>query len=165
MGSVTPSSLPALRNNPKAIFFTDFDGTITLDDSNDFLTDNLGFGTELRKQGNQDTLHGRKTFRQSFQEMVDSINTPFDECIRILLKNIRLDPKFKEFFVWCRENNVPIVVLSGGMYPIIHALLSHLVGEKEVDEMQIVSNDVAVRPGKTSINEEGGWNLVFHDDR
>lgn len=165
MGSVTPSSLPALRTNPKAIFFTDFDGTITLDDSNDYMTDNLGYGVELRQKGNKDTLHGVKTFRQAFQEMLDSISTPFDECIRVLLANVRLDPKFKEFYAWCRANNVPVVVLSGGMQPVIRALLAHLVGEEEVNEMQIVSNDVKVRPGKTSINEVGGWTVAYHDER
>ena len=32
----------ALEGNPKVIFFTDFDGTITLQDTNDTLTDDLG---------------------------------------------------------------------------------------------------------------------------
>ena len=160
----TPISIPALRTQPKAIFFTDFDGTITLQDSNDFMTDNLGFGLELRRKGNRETLDGSRTFRETFQEMMDSVNTPFDECVRTLLANVQLDPAFKEFHSWCRDNNVPIVVLSGGMQPIIKALLAHLVGEKEVQDMQIVSNDVQARPGK-SINEEGGWDIKFHDDR
>lgn len=114
-------TLPALRTQPKAIFFTDFDGTITLQDSNDFMTDNLGYGVELRKKGNQDVLFGRRTFRDSFQEMMDSVKTPYDECIATLLKNVQLDPHFAKFFAWTRENNVPVVVLSGGMQPIIRA--------------------------------------------
>ncbi|KAI1081804.1 HAD-like domain-containing protein [Whalleya microplaca] len=157
------NSLPALRTQPKAIFFTDFDGTITLQDSNDWMTDNLGFGVELRKQGNRDVLYGKRSFRDSFQEMMDSVKTPYDQCIQKLLAHVQLDPHFKEFFVWARANNIPIVVLSGGMQPIIRALLGHLVGEKEVNEMQIVSNDVKPNPGK-SINEEGGWDISFHDD-
>ncbi|CAJ2514170.1 Uu.00g022890.m01.CDS01 [Anthostomella pinea] len=157
------STLPALRTQPKAIFFTDFDGTITLHDSNDWMTDNLGFGAELRRKGNSDVLHGARTFRDSFQEMMDSVNTPFDRCIELLLQNVKLDPAFKEFCTWCAANNVPIVVLSGGMQPVIRALLAHLVGEKEVQDMQIVSNDVKAREGK-NINEEGGWDIEFHDD-
>ncbi|KAI2624335.1 HAD-like domain-containing protein [Hypoxylon sp. NC1633] len=156
-------SLPALRTKPKAIFFTDFDGTITLQDSNDFMTDNLGYGAELRKKGNKDVLEGRRTFRDSFQEMMDTVKTPYNQCIEILLKNVQLDPCFAEFFAWTRQNNVPVVVLSGGMQPIIRALLAHLVGEEAVAHMQIVSNDVEPRPGK-SINEEDGWNIKFHDD-
>lgn len=49
------------------------------------------------------------------------------------------------------------------MEPIIRALLVHLIGDEALD-MQIVSNNVAPREGK-SINEEGGWKIVFHDDR
>ncbi|KAL2164987.1 hypothetical protein VTH06DRAFT_283 [Thermothelomyces fergusii] len=163
MESTAPNALPALRTKPKFIFFTDFDGTITNQDSNDYMTDNLGFGTELRKKGNQDVLYGRRDFRDSFQEMLDSVKTPFGQCIDILRKNITLDPGFKSFFEWARASNVPIVVLSGGMRPVIRALLAHLVGEEAVDSIQIVSNDVAPREGK-SINEEGGWKIVFHDD-
>ncbi len=157
------ATLPAMKTKPKFIFFTDFDGTITQRDSNDFMTDNLGYGEKLRKQGNQDVLHDRMTFRDSFQSMMDSIKTPYDQCIQALLANIKLDPHFKEFYDWARQNNVPIVVLSGGMVPIIRALLDHLVG-KETEDIQIVSNDVAPREGK-SINEEGGWQIVFHDER
>jgi 2,3-diketo-5-methylthio-1-phosphopentane phosphatase len=160
MGSFT---LPAMQTNPQFIFFTDFDGTITQSDSNDFLTDNLGYGQELRKQGNQDVLMDKTSFRDSFQSMMDSVKTPYDQCIKTLLENIKLDPHFKEFHDWCRQNNVPVVVLSSGMEPIIRALLVHLVG-KEADDIQIVANNVAPREGK-SINEQGGWQIVFHDDR
>lgn len=137
---------------------------MTLQDSNDFMTDNVGFGTALRKKGNQDVLNGLREFRDSFQEMMDSIKLPYDQCIDLLLKNVQLDPYFKEFYLWAKANNVPIVVLSGGMEPIIRALLKHLLGEAEANDFQIVSNNVKARPGK-SINDEGGWEIVFHDDR
>lgn len=137
---------------------------MTLQDSNDFMTDNVGFGTALRKKGNQDVLNGLREFRDSFQEMMDSIKLPYNQCIDLLLKNVQLDPYFKEFYLWAKANNVPIVVLSGGMEPIIRALLKHLLGEAEANDFQIVSNNVKARPGK-SINDEGGWEIVFHDDR
>ncbi|KAF7917778.1 hypothetical protein BELL_0204g00030 [Botrytis elliptica] len=161
MGSTT---LPAMQTSPKYIFFTDFDGTITTRDSNDFMTDNLGFGQELRKQGNKDVLDGTKTFRDSFQSMMDSIKTPYSKCISTLIENIKLDPGFKEFFEWARENNMPVVILSGGMEPIIRALLEHLLGKQEAAEIQIVSNQVEVREGFKSLDEEGGWNIVYHDE-
>lgn len=176
--------LPAMKTSPKYIFFTgmnkcktlllsflrllitnslDFDGTITQTDSNDYMTDNIGYGQLLRKQGNVDVLHGRKSFRDSFRDMMDSVKTPYDQCIKILLENIKLDPYFKEFYQWAGKENIPVVVLSSGMGPIIRALLVHLVGE-DAKDIQIVSNDVAPRDGK-SINEEGGWQIVFHDNR
>ncbi|KAL1633788.1 hypothetical protein SLS56_002667 [Neofusicoccum ribis] len=159
----------AMESNPKFVFFTDFDGTITLQDSNDYMrlivskTDNIGFGHALRRQGNIDTLNGTKTFRDSFREMMDSVTKPYDQCIKYLVENIKLDPYFNEFFKWALENNVPVVVLSSGMEPIIKALLEHLVGPDYV-KMQVVGNQVAPRAGKSTINEEGGWQIVFHDD-
>ena len=99
--------------------------------------------------------------------MLDSVKLPFDQCIQVLLENIKLDPHFKDFLHWARENNIPVVVLSGGMRPIIEALLTRLVGQDAVigsGALQIVSNDVTAREGK-SINEEGGWKVVFHDER
>jgi hypothetical protein len=42
---VTAAELPAMNTpfkNPKFIFFTDFDGTITLQDSNDYMVDASG---------------------------------------------------------------------------------------------------------------------------
>ncbi|KAH7134318.1 HAD-like domain-containing protein [Dactylonectria macrodidyma] len=155
------SDTPALKTNPKFIFFTDFDGTVTTADSNDYMIDNLGFGQERRIKLNKDVLFGRMNFGDSFVEMLDSVGTPFNECIDILRANIKLDPGFKEFYNWAQHNNVPIVILSGGMEPIIRALLDTLLGPGW--DIQIVSNNVAPREGK-SINEKNGWKIVFHDD-
>lgn len=147
---------------PKFVFFTDFDGTITSRDSNDFMTDTLGFGREKRLVLNKQILADKTTFRDAFKRMLDSIPTPFNQCVDILLENIVLDSGFRAFYDWAKANNVPIVILSGGMTPIIRALLDKLIGA-DSSWMQIVSNDVGARPGK-SINEESGWEIVFHDE-
>lgn len=148
---------------PKFIFFTDFDGTITQRDSNDYMTDTLGFGADRRLALGEKVLNGHVSFRDAFAEMLDSITAPYDQCTEHLLHHVELDPYFQEFFTWCRGNDVPIVVLSGGMKPIIKALLKKFLGDDEVEWLQIVSNDVAAREGK-GINEEGGWRITFLDD-
>lgn len=101
--------------------------------------------------------------RDAFQDMLDSVKQPFEVCKQTLVDNIKLDPYFKEFYTWARQNNVPVVVLSSGMDEIIRALLVHLVGP-EANEIQIISNTVQDRPGKTR-DQVGGWNIAFHDDR
>ncbi|KAL1311772.1 hypothetical protein AAFC00_001858 [Neodothiora populina] len=155
------SNLPAMKTNPKFIFFTDFDGTITLQDSESH-TDTIGFGTDLRKQGNKDVLVGKKSFRQSFKEMMDSITTPYPECIEYLVKNVKLDPGFNDYLTWALANDIPTVIVSSGMEPIIRAVLTNLVGEN-AKKLDIVSNHVRARPGKT-LEDEAGWELVFHDE-
>jgi 2-hydroxy-3-keto-5-methylthiopentenyl-1-phosphate phosphatase len=47
---------------------------------NDYMTDNLGYGQEKRRQGNLATLNDEITFRDSFRDMLDSVSKPFDEC-------------------------------------------------------------------------------------
>lgn len=154
---MTVNGTPALATNPKYIVFTDWDGTVTLQDSNDFMTHNLGFGVDKRVYLNDEILNGRITFRDAFQQMLDSIKTPFPECIDYLLKHIELDPGFKDFYAWATENNIPIVVVSSGMKPVIHALLVKLVGHEAAENIEIISND-------TKINEDGSWDIIYRDD-
>ncbi|ODV91423.1 hypothetical protein CANCADRAFT_148254 [Tortispora caseinolytica NRRL Y-17796] len=144
---------------PAAIVFSDWDGTITLQDSNDYLTDNIGFGVERRKELNRLVLEGKMSFRDSFDEMLRSVDMPFEECIQLLKDNVKLDPGFAEFYKWTSENNVKVIVVSSGMKPIIRALLTELVGEEAVQNIEIVSNDVKY------LDPEGKkWEIVFHDD-
>jgi 2-hydroxy-3-keto-5-methylthiopentenyl-1-phosphate phosphatase len=96
--------------------------------------------------------------------MLESIKTPYDECIEILLKNMKLDPYFEEFYHWAEDNNVPIVILSSGMRPIISALLEKFLGHKPASHLTIISNEPTSRDGK-DINSEGGWQIEYHDDR
>jgi 2,3-diketo-5-methylthio-1-phosphopentane phosphatase len=164
MAVANQSRTAALKTNPKFIFFTDFDGTITQQDSNDFMIEKFGIGPVVRKEIFQDILIGRRTFRDAFKEMLDTINLPLNKCIEALLQNVTLDEGFKEFYNWAQENNIPVIVLSGGMEPIIRALLAHLIGEERVKDLPILSNDVAPRPGM-SLQDEGGWEIVYRDDR
>jgi len=144
------------NGHPKAIVFSDFDGTITLKDSNDYLTDNFGYGENRRRELNLEILHGKWTFRNAFKDMLDSIETPFPECIEILRENIKLDPGFKPFYEWCQQQDIPVIILSSGMEPIIRALLVNLVGP-EAEKIQIISNQVK------SYNN-GSWEIDYHDD-
>ncbi|KAL2354477.1 HAD-like domain-containing protein [Cryomyces antarcticus] len=159
---MSASHLPAMKTNPKFIMFTDFDGTITLQDSNDFMTDNIGYGQEKRKRGNNAVLEGRATFRDSFKDIMDSIKTPFPQCVEYLVQNIKLDPHFTEFLKWALENNIPVVVLSSGMEPVIRGLLSSVIGP-DSEKIAVISNQARARPGK-AIDEEEGWEIEWHDD-
>lgn len=141
----------------KTIFFSDWDGTITLQDSNDYLTENIGFGRPKRLEINDKILDGSMLFRDGFQAMLDLVTTPMPECIDILLANVDLDPGFPEFYKWATLKNIPVVVVLSGMTPIIKALLTKLVGPEAVDNIEILSNDVR-------IEEDGLWDIVYKDD-
>ena len=100
--------------------------------------------------------------RDTFQEMIDSIQAPYQECIDLLLQDIELDPHFNDFFKWANANNVPVIVLSSGMTDIIRPLLKKLVGP-EADNIDIICNEMVDKPGMTR-DQAGGWNIKFHDD-
>jgi len=141
----------------KFIVWTDFDGTITLQDSNDFMVDHLGFGEEKRKESNREVLMGETSFRESFWEMLESLHPhSFEECKQLLLDNIKLDPKFDAFYEWCLAQQIPVIVLSSGMIPIIRSILVHLLGPK-AENIEIIANNVDVISDKE-------WHIVFHDD-
>ena len=156
-----PQTLDA---RPRVIFFTDFDGTITLQDTNDFITDNYGMGGTKRHAIMQEILVDKVTFRDGFQDMLDTWNMPFPQVLKILSENIKLDPHFKDFITWARGNDVPVVVLSSGMVPVLKMLLKQLVGEELIKDIEIIANDTRTIPPKNSLVEANGWTIQFHDD-
>ncbi|TFK38257.1 HAD-like domain-containing protein [Crucibulum laeve] len=148
---------PPIHKDKKFVVLSDWDGTITTYDSNDYMTDNYGFGKEKRRQGNLDILAGKDTFRDGFRKMLESVVANghlFEDCKRILRRDIKLDPGFKDFYAWCKEHDIPVIIVSSGMAPLIRAVLSNLVGEKDASEIEIVANEAIV-------HEDGTWDIQF----
>jgi hypothetical protein len=97
--------------------------------------------------------------------------------IRGHLPDIKLDSGFKEFFQYCKSQDIPVIIVSrygkgrsalyhtielllilrvylcSGMEPLIRALLANLVGD-DASDIEIISNSVDVR-------EDGSWSLKF----
>lgn len=96
--------------------------------------------------------------------MLESWQLSFGECITILCENIKLDPHFAAFYDWSIENDVPVIVLSSGMVPIIRALLQHLLGEEKGSRIEIVANMPMERAPINDLNKKGGWTIRYHDD-
>ncbi|KAJ7053305.1 HAD-like domain-containing protein [Mycena amicta] len=148
---------PPVYKDKRFVVLSDWDGTITTQDSNDYMTDNLGYGKDKRRAGNLEVLAGRETFRDAFREMLASIvanGHSFEACKDELRKNIKLDSGFKDFHAWCSANDIPVVIVSSGMAPIIRAVLGNLVGDEVADTIDIIANDV-------DVNEDGTWAIKF----
>ena len=104
-----------------------------------------------------DTLNGTRTFRDAFREMLQSVvanGHSFEECKEVLRRDIKLDPGFKVFYDWCKANDVPLIIVSSGMAPLIRAVLSNLVGEEAANEIDIIANDVNISP-------DGKWEIQY----
>ncbi|KAF5343434.1 hypothetical protein D9758_011835 [Tetrapyrgos nigripes] len=158
--SIPPESTlpyPPLYQGKKFVVLSDWDGTITNYDSNDYMTDNLGFGREKRRELNLEILSGKQTFRDGFREMLASVvanGHSFEECKKILRENIKLDPGFKSFYGYCKSSDIPVIIVSSGMAPTIRAVLSNLVGDEAASEIDVISNDVEIK-------EDGKWEIKY----
>lgn len=71
--------------------------------------------------------------------------------------DIKLDPGFKTFFDWSKSVDVPVVIVSSGMVPIIRAIFENLVGKEDAERIQVVSNDVDLSKG----GGKGQWTVKF----
>jgi 2-hydroxy-3-keto-5-methylthiopentenyl-1-phosphate phosphatase len=91
--------------------------------------DNLGFGVDKREVLEEQLSNGDITSGNRFRQCW-TVQAPFDECIHALSENIEVDPHFFNFYQWTKEHNDPIVVLSSGMAPAIHALLEKPLGQQ-----------------------------------
>lgn len=96
------------------------------------------------------------SFRDAFHTMLGSVSPhkTIAECRDILVSHIRLDPGFKVFYDWCKARDIPVIILSSGMEPLIRALLEKLLGAD--DPIEIVANGLR--------EWDGGWEIVFHDE-
>ena len=146
----------------KYIFLTDFDGTITLLDSNDHMVDTVGMGYAERRKINDAIVAEEIGFRDGFRQMLESVHRPFEEMKELTRRDVKLDPGFKEFHAFAKENHIPIVVVSSGMTPIIRSIFSNLIGEEEASKLEIISNDVEF----TDPEKKGDtWSIVYrHPD-
>lgn len=50
---------------------------------------------------------------------------------------------------WAKEANVPVVIVSSGMVPIIRSILENLLGEEDAARLDIVANEAKVAPDGT----------------
>ena len=124
------------------VFLTDFDGTITLLDSNDHMVDTVGMGYTERRKLNEDIIHERIHYREGFKKMIESVHHPFHEMEELVRRDVKLDPGFKEFYAFSKDHHIPVIVVSSGMTPIIRSIFSNLIGEKDANEIDVISNEV-----------------------
>ncbi|EIW78175.1 HAD-like protein [Coniophora puteana RWD-64-598 SS2] len=189
-----------IYDNQKVVVLSDWDGTITNMDSNDWMTDNIGYnpywvegqtvdaettakgGVEGRSRrieenviilrqketaalaGGEAEIRQEHTFNFLFKKMMDSVakKIPLEECAQLLRANIKLDTGFTQFYNWCEQSGVPVVIVSSGMKPTIRAVLSNLVKPEQVAQIQIISNNVV----KCDKEKDGQhWRIVYiHDN-
>ncbi|OTB16478.1 hypothetical protein K445DRAFT_316752 [Daldinia sp. EC12] len=145
-------------NKRKIICFSDFDGTIFMQDTGHVLFDNHGCGSERREKRDEQIKTGERSFRDVSEEMWGSLNVPFDDGFEVMKKNLDMDPDFQSFHQYCLKHNIPFNVISAGLKPILRKVLDTFLGEEASSHIGIVANDA-------HISEDGSeWKPIWRHD-
>ena len=122
----------------------DFDGTITLQDSNDLLCLTHGNAENVQIEADfcAGIRNGSETMRRHFQAMRIGFDTYFD----FLDAHIQIDPGFDVFLQHLRTRDMPFFIVSGGYRQGILRIL----GEERSKGIQIFANDLLEKEGYLS---------------
>ncbi len=133
--------------------FSDFDGTITEQDTLVFLAMELGGGAEMVQTIGRLIKANQLSLREGIEAEMRSIRAPWDEAEELLREEVAIDAHFKPFALWCREHSLPLTVLSAGFHQTIELFLTR----DEFPEIEVVANQL--KPDETR-----GWRCEFRDD-
>ncbi|KAJ5717208.1 Pdp3-interacting factor 1 [Penicillium malachiteum] len=140
----------------KIIIFSDFDGTIFMQDTGHILFDHHGCGEEARTKLDEQIKNGERSFREVSEEMWGSLNIPFDDGFIVMEKSLEIDPGFREFHQYCVANGFPFNVISAGLKPVLRRVLDTFLGEAASSSIDIVANDATIK--------DGSWKPIWRHD-
>ena len=132
--------------------FSDFDGTITDNDTLVFLTTHLGGGLEFVRQMGPRLRRHEISLRECIATEMATIRQPFSEAEKLLRARVQLDPQFIPFAEWCRAQQLPLTVLSAGFHQTIELFLP----QAEFPYLTILANELEP-------DAERGWQCHFRD--
>lgn len=123
--------------------FIDFDGTITKRDVGEAFVNTFGDPVKIR-QIVEDWIEEKITSPESWYLMFDTIKAlDFDKFLEFL-EEIEIDPTFRDFVEYCRENRFEIRVLSDGFDIYIKRIL-----EREgLGDLEVYCNRAEINEGR-----------------
>lgn len=137
-----PQPISLFSTNRPIVIFSDFDGTIFLQDTGHILFDHHGCGPERREVLDESISTGENTFRQASLELWQSLHVPLDTAFATLKEHLIIDPGFHDFLNnFAFHHRIPFVVISAGLRPLLRRVLDESVGEAKSRRIEIVSND------------------------
>jgi len=131
----------------KVSVFTDFDGTITAEDTLVHLLDHYVGSSWLEIERRVEA--GTLSEEQGLQDEVAMLEAPWAEAVARVVAEVPVDPGFARFAAFCRGRGWPLTILSGGLAPLIRAVL-----EREgLAGLPFAANDLA-------FDADGRWRVV-----
>jgi len=127
--------------------FSDFDGTITLHDSLVHLLDR--YAVDRWRAIEDEVESGSLGEEQGLRREIALLKLPFEEALATVLNEVPVDPDFARFVEYCESRSWPLAVVSGGLRPIIEAVL----GKRGLDRVPVHANGLAFDP-------DGRWRVL-----
>lgn len=140
------------------LIFSDFDGTIALQDTGHLLFDKHGCGPERRAELDHQIHSGERSFREVSEEMWGSLSVAFDDGFEVMKEKLVFDPDFQDFHTFCLRNKIPFNVISAGLKPLLRAVLDNYLGTQASSQIEIISNDAEISADGKS------WEVIWRDD-
>jgi HAD superfamily phosphoserine phosphatase-like hydrolase len=117
-------------------FFTDFDGTVSWQDSLKLLLEAHG---DSRWRLWESQIHtGELSEKKALEQMFAAFPLSRSEMLRFVTENVSIDPTFKEFIAWAKDEGHAITILSGGFTSLIRELLRR----EGLENLKVIANDI-----------------------
>ncbi len=125
--------------------FSDFDGTISRQDSLQLLLDEFGGSAWASIEPKMDS--GEMTEKEAVSEVFRHFPLSVNDATDWVMKNVSLDPAFSTFCRWLEEKRAPLTVLSGGFVQFIRPLLAR----EGLPNVRVIAN--------SAIDSGAGWEI------
>jgi len=126
--------------------FCDFDGTISLNDTTDFVLSSLA--DPAWRDVEADWVAGRISAAECMRRQIAMINGT-DAELDAVLDQVEIDPGFVEFVAWADANAISVTILSDGVDYFISRLLARI----GLSRLPVVANRLAGEPGRRELDQ------------
>ncbi|MCX7835043.1 MAG: MtnX-like HAD-IB family phosphatase [bacterium] len=123
----------------KKVYLIDFDGTITVQDTLQWLLDR--YGMKNWREIEQEVEKGLLKEKDVYTIEMKSLKIPISEAISEILKEVQLRNGFFEFYEYCQRFNYQIVVVSAGFRQIIIPFLNQYNFQVKLFANELIEND------------------------
>lgn len=143
-------------NNPNKIIFCDFDGTITAEET--FVGMLKHFTPELSAKLMPEMYQLRLTLRQGVRQLLESIPSKKYPEILEYSSTKKIRPGFVEMLDYLDSQNIPFIVVSGGIRGMVETVLGPL--KNRAQAIYAVDVDTSSEYLKVTSEFEAGNELV-----
>ncbi|KAG0221587.1 HAD-like domain-containing protein [Mortierella sp. GBAus27b] len=139
---------------PRIEVFSDFDGTISMEDTGCVLID-TGVGEAKRKEMDVKILNHEMTFLEAMDIWWGGVDLSLEEGLD-MLRPVHLDPGFLQFYAYIQSHQIPFSIVSCGLDILIENYMGWHLGEEEASKLTILANYGRV--------EDRRWLVRYRDD-